>query len=487
MQGYGDSEDSWNLAGKSKFGLNSNPAPVPVLTLQSNQFFNSQNPPTSSTSPYVFSSFENRTIHLNNLSIEILSETPNYTLPLNTNGVVPKDVKIKVKWDDVNITDNVRWCASDIQLHPTTHAIVGALDNPTEYSLNITGGHSVTLDRGASPTQHIAYDADPNGTWRFTQPTTMTCLANSYFNVEPNGNLYLRNGSTLTLKNGSKLQVSGIVHVEYGSKLIIENGAELKIMAGGLVHVEDGGQLIIQNSTAGKGIQFASSGVSTARLLVEGKLVFQNGADWVHDGYGYYDFQGVPQLLLGPGSDVNLNGNGKTVIMLKIGSTVQIVIDGHPTTIKNGRIEYSANSMLWAKNTSLDVDYVEVAGSLTSSTSLRGTNLSLARIQHTDISYSWKGILLENIPNTVQALIKYCTISGCELGAEGVNVFKFNVENTTVQSSPTATGIKFTDCKVVKVISSTLYGLGTGINLVNVKGFLFRCLNNRLGQLWNNR
>jgi hypothetical protein len=170
----GDSTDAFKLSGKKKIGISTNPAPVPVFTFRTKD---TQNDGTLAnySNP---ASWENRVIHLNGLSIEILSETANDSPPHCLDGSVPGDEKVRIRWDDYDITDKVRWCADSIVLH---ESISGA----TSYSLNIKSGNSITPDRSISPNRHKAVE-QINGEWYFNEKTKMTCDANSYFHIEGN-------------------------------------------------------------------------------------------------------------------------------------------------------------------------------------------------------------------------------------------------------------------------------------------------------------
>jgi hypothetical protein len=320
------------------------------------QLYDSPNPDFS------INTFENRTIHVNGLSIEIIDERDNTTWGNNMMGEIPVDLEVQIRWDDYDIVNDVRWCAPAIELHPSVHYTGGALDDPAEYSLNIKTGNSVTLDRGLSPTQHVAFDTDPvTGEYRFTQPTVMTCDANSYFHIEPDADLYIRNGSTLEMLGGSKLELaSGArVHVESGCTLKIANDAELKIFQGGLVEVEAGGTLIIENTTAGKGIQFGG-GNPNAEVRISGSLIYSNGADMEHYGNGFYHLSGTPTLTLNTGSIVNLVGNNINEKMLEIDA--QVTIDGPAVTFSTGKIVVRDNGWLKIKNGAVSVSDVIAEG-----------------------------------------------------------------------------------------------------------------------------
>ncbi|MBS1658771.1 MAG: T9SS type A sorting domain-containing protein [Bacteroidetes bacterium] len=476
MQGYGDEDDTWSIEqGKTKIGMSTNPAAVPVLTLKSHSI----DYPSNIGQPIAFEDWENRIIHLNGLSIEIIDETLNYNLPPRHEDMsTPVDLKIKIRWDDYDIVDDVRWCAPAIELHPSVHYVSGPLDNPSEYSLNIKTGNSATLDRGLSPTQHVAFDTDPvTGAYRFTQPTVMTCDANSYFHIENNADLYIRNGSTLELMNGSKLELgSGArVHVENGSTLKIDDGAELKIFQGGYVEVEEGGTLIVENVTdATKGIQFGG-GNPNAKVVIRGNLVYSNGADMEHHGNGYYHFAGNGKLTLNSGSVINLVGNNINEKMLEM--EAQVTVDGYAATLSTGKIEVHNDSWLKIKNGSVSVSNVNVAGVNIPAVNSKGlvieqpvTSCSITGSTFINLA---TGTELIKIKNPVAGNLSTLTYSGCKTGIKCSNSNTVNVINSSIieSLSPGSVGTLVTGTTNFVLDNTLVKWYDTGASLSSTRGF----------------
>jgi len=90
----GDAEDAFiNSEGRNKLSIGTNPAAIPVYTFTSGRLFNEG---WGNYDPNQPRSYENRTIWLNGLSIEIVDETFNSTLGAN-------DIKIRIKWNERNI------------------------------------------------------------------------------------------------------------------------------------------------------------------------------------------------------------------------------------------------------------------------------------------------------------------------------------------------------------------------------------------------
>lgn len=206
--------------GKKILGLTTNPAPVPVYTYESNGY-----KPINQ-----LGTWENRQIWLNGLSITILEE--NYQ-----SGIYgPGAVKIKVRWDDYDVENDVRWCGN-ILLSPNDL-------NATNPSIHLINNSTLLLDRGMSPTRMDAV-VQINGEWVFSEPTVFSCLPQSFVSIETGSKIIVDNGSTLILQNQSKiiLQPNAQIIVRNNSKLILESGCFLQLNGGAKVIIEDGSTL----------------------------------------------------------------------------------------------------------------------------------------------------------------------------------------------------------------------------------------------------
>lgn len=207
----GDWMDAFSFAtGQTKISISTNPAPVPVYTYtydyESNKPYFKKNDPTSS--------YENRTIWLNGLSIEILDE-----------GIYLNDetaIKIKIRWDDFSVYKNVRWCGNIVQSpHPFNQQLP---------SLILEKGKSIVLDRSLSPTQHQAYPiSDPEEVW-FSDTTEYTLKTGAIMELKEKSSIILMNGSRLILEKGSTLRMNSKskIIVNKGSQLLQKNGAVIE-------------------------------------------------------------------------------------------------------------------------------------------------------------------------------------------------------------------------------------------------------------------
>jgi hypothetical protein len=219
--------------GKEILSLSTNPSPVPVMTLTSNDVFKGSlklNPQAidqkANTQP---NAYLNRTIYLNGISVSILEE--NYLPAKFGTGAV----KIKVRWDKYDVENDVRWCADSIRLSANDFSI-------NDYSLNIKNGSTVLIDRSKSPT----YDYKDSAHVDFTVPTVFTCLKSSKIRIEENGNIILDNGSVFELMDGSRIDLdrNAKIIIRNKSKLILNGNAVINLKKKKQIKKEKGGELI---------------------------------------------------------------------------------------------------------------------------------------------------------------------------------------------------------------------------------------------------
>lgn len=200
----GDKDDAFcKKNGKTKLYIASNPAPVPVYTyatdFEFNKFYFKENDAKSS--------YENRVIWLNGLSIEILRED------LLLDG--EKAIEILIRWDDYTVDQSVRWCG-DIRLHP--HVF-----DEKKPSLVLNPRKKILLDRSESPTFHIKRDENKHGGYWMSDKTKFTVLKNAILELKENSVVEIKNESELILEAGAKL------YMHRGSKIIIRKGSMLTI------------------------------------------------------------------------------------------------------------------------------------------------------------------------------------------------------------------------------------------------------------------
>lgn len=207
--GSGDWEDAFGFnTGVTEISLSTNPAPVPVYTLATDlehKRFTLQKGKLHE--------WENRTIWLNGLSINVLDD--------NINGT--GEVKISIRWDNYEVSSNVRWCGN-IVLSPHDF-------DSSKPALVLKKGKTLLLDRATSATWIQSIETDEKGKKWYSERTHFTVLENAGIMLEDKSTVVLDNKSKWVLKSGSRLETGQKVKiiVKPGSELIVEEGASLRL------------------------------------------------------------------------------------------------------------------------------------------------------------------------------------------------------------------------------------------------------------------
>ncbi len=186
---FGDSQDAFSVAnGNTKLGIAENPAAVPVYTRRANSKF--KHPVSSS-----IESFENRTIWLNGLSVEILEEQ--VVLPGVSGASTPDDgaIKVRIHWDDTLVDKNTRWTGNIVLQNDTADPL------QRQARVELADGATICIDRGRSPTDYYAGDDG-----FFTQPSCFAIKSGAKLHLRPNSSMDVVEGSTVLFEPGATLQ-----------------------------------------------------------------------------------------------------------------------------------------------------------------------------------------------------------------------------------------------------------------------------------------
>ena len=167
-----------------------------------------------------------RKVYLNGVSVEILNQNQDGTM------------QVQIRFDDVDVDSDVRWCADEIVLNPVS--------SPSGYSLNLKAGRTITLDQGTTATRMT----DPvlfKNQMIFASPTVFTIEPNAKMHLENDSKIVLKNSSTLKMNPGSSclIEDSGMIELEIGTTLIIDDQASLSIFGTGKLIARTGSTLCI--------------------------------------------------------------------------------------------------------------------------------------------------------------------------------------------------------------------------------------------------
>lgn len=190
----GQSNHAYTLSGNSYLGMGSNPSSANMLTLvNDDKDILNGGPPN------------NRTIYLNGVSIEIIKQDA------YDNG----EIMVRVRFDDVVIRGQVRWCAPMIVLNPikTKHG----------YSLILGRNSKLIIDQGLTPTR-INEPLNFGGQSVFSSPTRLIVKSGAHIKLEKKSRLIITNGSEVIIEKGAKVEISK------GAKIILKNGGKISYL-----------------------------------------------------------------------------------------------------------------------------------------------------------------------------------------------------------------------------------------------------------------
>ena len=213
MFNNGHSRNAFTKNGNNKIGIGTNPASATFMNMVG------YNTPVEGAKNL-------RKVYLNGVSVEILSQNQDGTM------------QVQIRFDDVDVDKDVRWCADEIVLNPVS--------SPSGYSLNLKANKTITLDQGSTATRMT--DPIPfENNIIFASPTVFTMEPDAKMHLESDSKTVLKNASTLKMKSGSSCTIEdgGLIELENGTTMIIENGASLTINGKGKLIARTGATLCI--------------------------------------------------------------------------------------------------------------------------------------------------------------------------------------------------------------------------------------------------
>ena len=212
----GHNSHIFTINGNNKIGISTNPSTATMMNMVRpyNQSYQDHN--------------NIRATYLNGISIEILEQ--------DVNG----NIKVRVRFDDVDIDNNVRWCSDSI--------VLNEIATPSGYSLNVKKGDTITLDQGLTATRMT----DPitfNGQKIFASPTTFTVQPDVRIHIDTAASIVLENSSKLHLRDGAlcRIEDQGSIYVKNGTVFQMDDCSSLNIRGNGKLIVENGAELRISN------------------------------------------------------------------------------------------------------------------------------------------------------------------------------------------------------------------------------------------------
>jgi hypothetical protein len=423
--GRGDDKDIFTLSGNHKIAIGTNPSTAPLYTYSSY----AENSVGTDHRLYTYAQiqnqqfypFENRTIYLNNLSIEILSETVNSTIPNGMDGNPSKDLKIRVKWDDADV-NNVRWCGNIVLQDDVNDPLA------RHTKINLLPSGIILLERGQSPTQHIKV----NGS--FTQPTVLTLKSGSETNIGSNAIMNVNDDSKLMVESAANLTIDNLgiinfnsteksvfksgsnIHLKDDSRIYVNANSTLEIEQGVNITLDDNASIVVGSGgklIMGDGQVFLNG--SNASVYIKGTLEIPANTDLTMNGTGFYQFGVGNNIVLNQGSKIDIVGSSRNYHnMIKIDDHAKIMLQNHNVKLEQGRIVYGLNSKI----------EVNGGGSL---------NVNNVTTVNYGVTAPYKGEAAIDVSNTHNVLISNCIIDDF---VDGIKVHDYALDCVGYNGKP---------------------------------------------------
>ncbi len=234
----GHSRHAFTFTGNNKIGIGTNPSASNMMSLYS------YNAPAPSWEKNV------RKIYLNGVSVEIINQDSS------------NNIQVRVRFNDVDVINDRRWCADSIVLTPPPHSAI--------YSLNVTDTATITLDWSKTATR-ISNPYEYEDDTFFSSPTMFVGIAESILHIDTSSMMELINISTLQLLDDATLQIEpgAQLIIKEGSNFIARSGSETIIKGNGKIIVEAGAYICIEDGAI-VDLQDVSSSIVLNDGFVEG-------------------------------------------------------------------------------------------------------------------------------------------------------------------------------------------------------------------------
>lgn len=327
LYAMGKNSHIFKLDSINKIGISTNPSTATMVNMVSYEV------------PYL----DNKNVranYLNGISIEIIEEN-------TANGTI----KVKIRFDDVDINNDVRWCSDSI--------VLNEIPTSSGYSLHIKPNKTITLDQGLTATR-MTNPMTFNEQKIFASPTTFT--------IQPDVRILIDTAASIVLENSSKL------HFREGSECTIDSLGSIVVKSGTVFQMDDCSTLIIRGT---------------------GKLIVEDSAILRISNHAFFDFaKGTQNIQLGNNVIIPEGyANPLALLTPSIGNTqingltvwegCNMVVNG-TITVNSGATLRVKSSFLRFKNENSGI-IVDRGGRLVID------NSTLTTLCHNS-DYMWKGI-----------------------------------------------------------------------------------------------
>lgn len=321
----GNSRQVFTLNGVRKFGLGYNPSTSSMINLTS--FDIQANNPK-----------DQRIVYLNGVSIEIISQSSG-------------NIQVQIRFDDVDIVSDQRWCAPEIHLNP--------IGPSNAYSLNLKTNKVIILDQGLTATKMT----DPllfHGRKVFSDPTSFYCKAGSFLNLEPGAEFVVDNNSQLILEPNSRIDIgqNAILRVKRGGRLVINTGAVINVNDGKIIIEDDGYVNYFPNCTVNLDGNVAVFEINGILKLEDNATLRLNRTTSNHGFFRFNNASLSPSrnVICGANCSIDISGASQSRKIIQIDQeSLYIPSDIVFFNLNRGKVELNSNSRLQVEGITTNV------------------------------------------------------------------------------------------------------------------------------------
>jgi hypothetical protein len=213
----GAREHAFTPTGKKRIGIDTNPSANPLIssvTASGDLFPDAPN---------------NRTVYLNGISVTLMGYSEN----------IQGALLVKIRFDDFNINEKVRWCADTIVFAP--------INKSENLVLTVHKNSSIHIDRGQTPTR-ITNPEQWNNKLLFSKPTVFVLMPGAVLYLKDNAELRIDNGSRIIVMSGSTIRMDkkASISIVNGSSILFMPGSSLQRQKGAKIKISSDSSLEVQ-------------------------------------------------------------------------------------------------------------------------------------------------------------------------------------------------------------------------------------------------
>lgn len=302
------------------------------------------------------------------------------------------DLRVYVRYNEVDVNNNVRWTGNDIELPNIT-------GNSAD-DLFLTNGKVISLEKNKTPNKRFV---DP-ATSEFVNPTVFTVGDGAKMHLAENAIIHIRDNSTLALNPTGQI--------------VLEDNAQIIIHEGATLHLK------------GNNIQLNGN---NSRIVVHGTIKTDPNVNFSFSGDGYAQFHPTNQLDLGTDSRFSLIGPSQGHRMLELVANTTVHVDGHTIVLNQGKAIYGNNSKLVANGGGMFINYVDFEGA-NSATALELYDYSspFFYLRYNNFNGLFRGIHFSN-PSGTNGFgnVIENTFNNCTIGMHANNLYSFTTTRNT--------------------------------------------------------